>query len=134
MARDLNKLKVYELADDLAVEIYRLTTQAPAEERFGLALQLRQAAAAAPLAIVEACGRGTALEFLQGLEVAQTAASKVRYLLSLCRRMGQLSGPACAMAEGRSLHLVKSLQCLMKAERVRWEARVAKGRLQAEAS
>ena len=134
MARDLGKLKVYELADALAVEAYGLTTRVPAEERFGLGLQLRQAAAGAPLRIVEACGQGDLPAFLEKLRAAQLEAEKARYLLGLARRLGPLSGPACAITESRCLHLIRSLQRLMKAERTRMEARQARSALQRAAS
>jgi four helix bundle protein len=122
MGRDLLKLKVYELADHLALDIYRFSTQAPVEERFGWALQLRQAASATPLAIVEACGQGTPQAFLEGLGAAQLAAAKMQYLLSVARRLGQVSGPTCALLEDRCLQLVRSLHSLQKAEQTRLEA------------
>ncbi len=122
MGRDLQKLKVYELADHLALDIYRFSTQAPVEERFGWALQLRQAASATPLAIVEACGRGEAQAFLEGLGSAQLAAAKMQYLLSVARRLGQVSGPTCALLEDRCLHLVRALHNLQKTEQAKLEA------------
>jgi four helix bundle protein len=121
--RDVQKLKVFELADALALSVYALSAKTPAEERFGLALQLRRAVAAAPLHLVEACGRGAAPEFLAELQRAQAAATTTRYLLSLARRIGCLSGPACSMAEDQCLHLIRALQALIKAERGRQSGR-----------
>ena len=46
--RDFKQLKVWQKAHRLALEIYRHTQSFPAEERFGLTIQLRRAAASVP--------------------------------------------------------------------------------------
>lgn len=109
----------FDTADGLAVTVYGLSARTPAEERFGLALQLRRAAAAVPLHLVEASSRGTPREAAAALAQARTAAHMARYLLSLARRLGILSGPACVMAEDRYLHLIRALERRPKGERER---------------
>jgi four helix bundle protein len=42
--RDHTKLKAFELADELAVSIYRVTRTFPKEEIYGLTSQMRRAA------------------------------------------------------------------------------------------
>ena len=42
--RDPSKLTAFKLADQLACEVYRHTRGMPAEEKFGLTLQMRRAA------------------------------------------------------------------------------------------
>ncbi len=51
------KLVVYDETRELAVAVYRLTSALPAEERFGLAQQLRRAAVSVGSNIAEGCGR-----------------------------------------------------------------------------
>jgi hypothetical protein len=46
VARDHRKLKVFELADDLVVDVYECTREFPVEERYGLQTQLRAIAEA----------------------------------------------------------------------------------------
>jgi four helix bundle protein len=53
------KLEVWHLAKKLVVEIYKITSQFPAEERFGLVSQLRRAAVSICSNIAEGCGRST---------------------------------------------------------------------------
>jgi four helix bundle protein len=53
------KLEVWQLAKKLVVEIYKITSRFPAEERFGLVSQLRRAAVSICSNIAEGCGRST---------------------------------------------------------------------------
>jgi four helix bundle protein len=56
--RDHTKLRAFELADELAVMIYRKTKDFPKEEVYGLTSQLRRAAVSVPSNIVDAmCAR-----------------------------------------------------------------------------
>ena len=50
--RDHTKLRAFELADEVALLIYRATREFPKEEVYGLTSQMRRAAISVPLIVV----------------------------------------------------------------------------------
>jgi four helix bundle protein len=52
--RDFRELKVWKKAHHFTLQVYRITKNFPSDERFGLTVQLRRAAASIPMNIAEA--------------------------------------------------------------------------------
>lgn len=55
--KSFEDLEVWQLAKELTVKIYKLTTRFPSEEKFGLSSQLRSAAVSVGANIAEGFGR-----------------------------------------------------------------------------
>ncbi|RKX27948.1 MAG: four helix bundle protein [Verrucomicrobia bacterium] len=86
--RDHNKLRAFELADMLAVEVYRTTKTFPREEMYGLTSQLRRAAVSTSSNIVEGCARSSAADYAHFLSIAYGSAREVDYQINLAHRLG----------------------------------------------
>ena len=88
--RDHRKLRAFELADALVLELYSATKSFPKEEQFGLTSQLRRAALSIASNIVEGCARSSQADYLRFLELALGSAREVEYQLSVAHRLGYL--------------------------------------------
>ena len=80
-------LKVWQRSHKLALEVYRVTTNFPSAERFGLISQLRRAAASIPTNIAEGSKRESNQEYARFLNIAEGSLAETEYLLMLSRDM-----------------------------------------------
>jgi len=81
--RDFRELKVWEKAHLLTLQVYGSTKNFPSDERFGLTVQLRRAAASVPTNIAEGCGRESEREIARFMRIAAGSASEVEYQMLL---------------------------------------------------
>ena len=89
--RDHSKPKAFQLADELALLIYRATGSFPREELFGLRAQMRRAAVSVASNIVEGCARRTQADYLHFLDIAFGSLRELEYQVSLAHRFGYLN-------------------------------------------
>lgn len=115
MGRDHRKLRVFEQADALILEVYRATTAFPAEERYGLQTQLRRASVSAATNIVEGCARRTTREYVNFLNIANGSSAEARYLVDVAHRLGFLPANVETKLVERYTELTKGLQKLIVA-------------------
>jgi len=88
--RDHTKLRAFELADSLALAVYRATKSFPKQELFGMTIQMRRAAVSVASNIVEGCARYSEAEYLSFLEVAFGSPREVEYQTTLACRLEYL--------------------------------------------
>jgi len=88
--RNFKELKVWEKVHLLCLEIYKITTNFPTEEKFGIISQLRRASSSIPTNISEGCGYQTQKEFARFLRIASGSTSEVEYLILLFKDLNFL--------------------------------------------
>ncbi|MGB5964018.1 MAG: four helix bundle protein [Sulfurimonadaceae bacterium] len=81
------KLDVWQNSMHCVTNIYALTKQFPADERFGLTDQIRRAAVSIPSNIAEGSARHSNKEFTQFLYIALGSASEVETQLLIAKNL-----------------------------------------------
>lgn len=84
-------LEVWKKGMDAVAEVYGLTRGFPAEERFGLAAQMRSAAVSIPANIAEGYGRAHRKEYLQHLYIARGSLMELETHLAIAVRLEFIS-------------------------------------------
>jgi four helix bundle protein len=115
--RDHTKLRAFELADEVAVLIYRTTKRFPKEEVYGLTSQMRRAAVSAPSNIVEGCARESQAEYLRFLEIAFGSLRELHYQFGLAERLGYADEPDVRECNSKMVEAEKVLSALIRSLR-----------------
>jgi len=111
--RDHTKLRAFELADEVAILIYRMTKGFPKEEIYGLTSQMRRAAVSVPSNIVEGCARSTETEYLRFLEIAFGSLRELHYQFALSHRLGYSTDTEIQSVERKIMETEKVLNGLI---------------------
>ncbi len=111
--RDHKKLRAFELADEMALLIYRHTVMFPNEERYGLTSQMRRCAVSIASNIVEGCARHTQADYLRFLDISLGSARELEYQISLVKRLQYLDTEIAESLEKKSIETVKVLYSLI---------------------
>jgi four helix bundle protein len=88
---NLQELKVWNKAVDLAVNVYKATAQFPADERFGLISQSRRAAVSISSNIAEGAGRNSAKEFNNFMGIANGSSYELQTQLIIANKLNLFS-------------------------------------------
>ena len=111
------KLKVWEKAHNLAIEIYRVSKAFPKEELYGLTSQIRRAGFSVPLNIVEGHASSSKKEFLSFLNIANRSLVEAEYLLEIVRELSFLNEVEYQRLEGIRTEVAIMLNAFTKSVR-----------------
>jgi four helix bundle protein len=89
--KNFRDLQVWEKAHALTLRSYRITTDFPKQETFGLTSQIRRCAASVAANIAEGCGKRGNGEFQRFLNIATGSASELEYHFLLARDLEYVS-------------------------------------------
>jgi four helix bundle protein len=99
---------------ELARCIYELASALPADERFGLAQQLKRAAVSIPSNIAEGHARGATRDFCRFLSIARGSVAEVKTQIELAVRIGLLNSAFVEPVNQRCDKLGRILRGLRK--------------------
>jgi len=120
--RDHTKLRAFEMADEMALLVYQVTSKFPREELYGLTSQMRRAAVSVPSNIVEGCARNSQADYLRFLTVAFGSLRELHYQIGLSKRLGFLRKQDSSLIEPQIVEAEKVLNGLIRALRDRQKA------------
>lgn len=82
------ELQVWQLAMDLAKQIYSITADFPREERYGLSSQLQRSAVSVPSNIAEGNAREGTRDYARFVSMAQGSCAELQTQLLLALQLG----------------------------------------------
>ena len=91
--RDFTKIRVWESAHALALEIRKVTNEYPLHERFELASQTWRAALSIPANIAEGAGASSRKDFRRFLGITSASSNELEYHVIVARDLGYLPRP-----------------------------------------
>lgn len=88
---DYKKLMVWNLAVDLAVEIFKLSAAFPKSEMYGLTSQIRRSAVSIASNIAEGAGRNSDKYFSQFLSISYGSACELETQILIASKLGYIT-------------------------------------------
>jgi four helix bundle protein len=88
---NFEKLKIWQKAMDVAVEVYKISLLLPDDEKFNLIHQIKKYAVSIPSNIAEGSGRNSNKEFIQFLGIANGSTFELITQLILAKRLNLVS-------------------------------------------
>jgi four helix bundle protein len=88
MVQDYRQLRVWQVAQALALDCYKATSGFPGHELYGLRAQIRRAAVSVPANIAEGRARGREAEYSHFLRISLGSAAELESHLGLAHALG----------------------------------------------
>lgn len=108
-------LRVWQAGIDLVERVYNLTRNFPAEETYGLRIQMRRASVSIPSNIAEGHTRAHRKEFLNHLSIAQGSLAELQTQLEIAGRLNYVSRESVPEFDEITSSLAKQLNALRSA-------------------
>ncbi len=93
--QDYRKLYVYKEANELTLEIYKITKSFPKSEQFGITAQMRRAVTSVGANIAEGAGRKSKREFANFLYSSLGSVNELRHFILLSKDLNYIKGEIC---------------------------------------
>lgn len=113
-AQSFRDLVVWQRSIQLATTIFRLTSEFPKEEVYGLSSQIRRSAVSVPSNIAEGQGRLSTGEFRQFLSIARGSNFELQTQLEIARTLNMGDSRLIDEAEGLSHEVGKMIHAILE--------------------
>lgn len=97
---NFKNLKVWEKSVDLAVKVYKITTEFPNEEKFGITSQMRRSSVSIPSNIAEGTAKNTSKAVLNSLDISLGESFELETQAIIAQRVGLLDQKTFDELEG----------------------------------
>ncbi|MDP1573536.1 MAG: four helix bundle protein [Coxiellaceae bacterium] len=89
----VENLKVFKKSHKLTLNLYKLTTAFPSDERFGLVSQIRRAGASICANLIEGSHRNNTKEYRHFAGISRGSVGELKYHLLLAKDLDYISEP-----------------------------------------
>lgn len=113
MIREFRDLRVWQLAHELTLQVYKATGLFPKKETYGIESQLRRSSSSIGANIAEGFSRHTKREFIQFLYVAKGSLSETINHLLLAKDLDYLNEEKYLIFEEKYTVLSKQINALI---------------------
>ena len=110
--QEFKKLKIWQKAMEVTVDIYNITAGYPKAEIFGLVSQMRRSAVSVVSNVAEGAGRNNPKEFIQFLGYSQASALELETQLLASMKVGYLDEIIHGTLETKILEIQKMNRAL----------------------
>ena len=97
------QLKAWQEAHELVLKVYQVTKGFPADERFGLVVQMRRAAVSVPANIAEGFKRRGIQDKVRFYNIAEGSLEEVKYFLILSQDLEYISSDGDLMSQAETV-------------------------------
>lgn len=108
------ELKVWQLAMNLAEDVYKLCEEFPRQEIYGLISQVQRAEVFVPSNIAEGQARNSGKEFAHFLGIARGSLAELETQVMLAQRLGYIAVEKSNVVLGKAEEIGKMLKGLQK--------------------
>lgn len=106
-------LIIWQKSIDLAVEVYKLSSEFPKEEIYGMTSQIRRAVTSVSLNIAEGYGKNTTKNYINSLYIAQGSLQEVESAIILSVRLNFIKEEDCEKVNSLILEEFKMFNALI---------------------
>jgi four helix bundle protein len=111
--QDFSRLRVWQRAHELTLDVYRETTSMPQAERYGLTAQMRSAAVSIESNIAEGCGRSSRRDFARFLHHSTGSANELECQIRIAKDLGFVGADAAELLSDKRREVKQMLSALL---------------------